>query len=290
MAERSLISVVIPHFDDLDNLAKCLALLSSQSLDKDQFEIIVADNNSRCGLAAVRQFCGTLARVIEAPIQGAAAARNAAVAVAVGHYIAFLDSDCLPDADWLEQGVKALEQHPLCGGCVRVSVADRGRITGVEAFELVFAFNNENYVTQKNFSVTANLFVRREVFDRTGEFHGGVSEDLEWCLRARDAGYAIHYAAGAVVSHPARHSWGDLVKKWRRLVRESYELNRDHRFGAVRWLVRSWIVLLSPFGHISQIFRSPHLTSFGEKLRATLVLFRIRWWRFVQNHKILLRI
>ena len=44
-----LISVIIPHYNDLTNLERCLTLLAAQTLPKSQFEVIIADNNSRCG-------------------------------------------------------------------------------------------------------------------------------------------------------------------------------------------------------------------------------------------------
>jgi cellulose synthase/poly-beta-1,6-N-acetylglucosamine synthase-like glycosyltransferase len=45
-----LISVIIPHHDDLANLERCLTFLAAQTLPQAQFEVIVADNNSRCGI------------------------------------------------------------------------------------------------------------------------------------------------------------------------------------------------------------------------------------------------
>src|SRR5207248_7276046 len=91
-----LVSVIIPHFNDTDNLERCLQLLAAQTLPANQFEVIVADNNSAGGLAAVETICGVRARVVPAPIQGAAEARNAGVAAARGQVLAFLDSDCRP--------------------------------------------------------------------------------------------------------------------------------------------------------------------------------------------------
>ena len=41
-----LVSVIIPHFNDLLGLNRCLIALESQTLASDKFEIIVADNNS----------------------------------------------------------------------------------------------------------------------------------------------------------------------------------------------------------------------------------------------------
>ena len=64
-----LVSVIIPHYNDLDNLHRCLRLLQDQTLPRDAFEIVVADNNSRYGLVELKRVCGTMARVVPASIQ-----------------------------------------------------------------------------------------------------------------------------------------------------------------------------------------------------------------------------
>ncbi|MDR3515069.1 MAG: glycosyltransferase [Azospirillaceae bacterium] len=285
--ENPLISVVIPHYNDLGNLDRCLTDLAGQTVPATRYELIVADNNSSCGLSAVQERCGNRARAIAAPIQGAGAARNAGVAVARGRFLAFTDSDCRPAPDWLAQGLAALACHDLCGGRVDVSTGDTARLTPVEAFELVFAFNNKHYVIDKGFSVTANLFVSRKTFDAVGSFRDAVSEDLDWCLRAKAQGFAIGYTAEAAVAHPARRTWNELTRKWRRLVREAYALAREQRFGRLRWFLRSWLVLVSPLAHSVTIMQSPRLHSNGNRFAALGILFRLRAWRFAESCRVM---
>lgn len=47
--QRLAVSVIMPHYNDLANLERCIAMLAAQTLPRDQFEVVVADNNSRCG-------------------------------------------------------------------------------------------------------------------------------------------------------------------------------------------------------------------------------------------------
>lgn len=281
------ISVVIPHFNDLEGLQTCLQLLESQTLDRRQFEVIVADNNSSVGIEAVQLAVGHLATVIPAPEQGAAAARNIGVAAAQADILAFIDSDCQPAADWLEQGLKAIAETEVIGGCMAVITGQPDRLRPVEAFELVFAFNNAAYIKHEGFSVTANLFVRRDSFDHVGGFRPGVSEDKDWGQRASAIGYTVCYAKNAIVKHPARQDWAELVKKWKRVIREEYQLKREHRLGRVKWLLRSWAVLVSPLAHLFVILQYQNLRR-NDKLNAIAILFRIRFYRFVEAHRVLL--
>jgi glycosyltransferase involved in cell wall biosynthesis len=98
-----LVSVIIPHYNDLANLERCLTFLAAQTLPKSQFEVIVADNNSRCGIEEVRRVCGDFARVIPAPTPVAGPARNVAVEPSRGRYLAVTDQDCRPPPNWLER-------------------------------------------------------------------------------------------------------------------------------------------------------------------------------------------
>jgi hypothetical protein len=59
---------------------------------------------------------------------------------------------------WLSAGVEALGSSDIVGGYVSV-LTDGTPLNPVEAFEKVFAFDNESYVKKKGFSGSGNLFV-----------------------------------------------------------------------------------------------------------------------------------
>jgi cellulose synthase/poly-beta-1,6-N-acetylglucosamine synthase-like glycosyltransferase len=282
-----VISVIIPHYDDLDNLTRCLALLAAQQFDAGRYEVIVADNNSRCGIAAVHARAGDRARVVAAPEQGAGAARNAAVAAARGSLLAFIDSDCLPAPDWLQRGVAALARGDIVGGAVSVFCRTPGAPNPVEAFEMVFAFRTRDYVERQHFAVTANMFVGRAIFDRVGGFSATVAEDMDWCFRARAMGYTLVYGDDVKVAHPARANWAELMRKWRRTTRETYLLGRRRRFGRITWFGRAIIVLASPLPHLVQVWRSTKIQGPVSRLGASAILFRLRFFRFVESLRLL---
>ncbi|MCW6509962.1 glycosyltransferase [Lichenifustis flavocetrariae] len=279
------ISVIIPHYDDLLNLGVCLAALRSQTMAPDRFEVIVADNNSRCDRSQLEAVCRDV-HLINAPIQGAAEARNAGVRAAKAPRLAFLDSDCRPDPAWLAAGLAALDHHALVGGRVDVSVANREAVTPAEAFEQVFAFNNERYIREEKFSVTANLFTTRAVFEDVGGFRTGVAEDYDWGRRAAAKGYVWHYAADAVVEHPARRDWQELTRKWKRLTSEGFALAAEAKGGRRRWIIRSWLMLLSLPLAALQAARSPRVAQPQDRWKALAVLIRLRWWRFIEAHRV----
>ncbi|KQT31437.1 hypothetical protein ASG29_15595 [Sphingomonas sp. Leaf412] len=280
--------MVVPHYDDLDRLDLCLASLERQTLARDRFDIVVADNASPCGEAAVRARIAGRATLVVCAQRGAGPARNAGVAASTEPLLAFIDSDCVADPAWLANGLAALEGADLIGGRVDVSVRAPGNRSGAEAFEQVFAFDNRHYVQKLGFSVTANLFTRRDVFVAVGGFRTEVAEDLDWCRRAVALGYRIAYAADAAVSHPARADWEELRRKWDRLQREAHATMRERPGGALRWLGRSLGLLPSIVAHAPRVMRSPMLDNRGERARGLAMLVRLRWWRFVDAQRRLL--
>jgi GT2 family glycosyltransferase len=282
-----LVSVIVPHLNDYDNLDACLTLLQGQSFPGDRIEVIVADNGSSRGLDAVRQIVGSRGLVIDVAERGAGPARNAGVRASRGEAIAFLDSDCRPDRRWLEEGLAELELADFAGGRVDVLVEDPRRMTAAEAFESVFAFRNERYVKNLNFTVTASMFVWRSVFDAVGGFVNGVAEDKDWCLRAGRQGYRIRFAPKSIVGHPARRTMPELKRKWRRLVLESYEGARHDR-GRARFLLRQWAALFAVAPQAFLPLASKRLGGIRNRLAAIGALAELRAYRLVIAHKAVL--
>ncbi|MGZ6050056.1 MAG: glycosyltransferase family 2 protein, partial [Phenylobacterium sp.] len=212
-AGKPRVSVVIPHYQDLDGLALCLASLERQTLAKDQFEIVVSDNLSPAGEAAVAKVIAGRARLVLCGERGAGPNRNAGVAASRGEILAFIDSDCQAEPEWLANGLAALDRFDFIGGRVKVLVDDPADMTPAEAFEAVFAFDFDTYINKKGFTGAGNLICPRALFAAVGGFSNGVSEDVEWSHRATGKGFRLGYAPLAVVGHPARRTWDELRAK-----------------------------------------------------------------------------
>ncbi len=285
----SLVSVIVPHLNDYDNLDACLRLLEAQSFPGDRTEIIVADNGSSRGLDAVRRIVGARGQVIEVAERGAGPARNAGVRASRGEAIAFIDSDCRPDKRWLEEGLAELRHADFAGGHIDVLVEDPRRMTAAEAFESVFAFQNERYVKDLRFTVTASMFVWRSVFDAVGGFKNGVPEDKDWCERAGRQSYRIRFAPRSIVGHPARRTMPELKRKWRRLTLERCEGARRNGRGPVPVLLRELAALLAVAPHAFLPLASKRLSGIRNRLMAVGVLAHIRAYRFLVAYRAVMR-
>lgn len=274
-------AVIIPHYNDVARLARCLAALAPQT--GDGTETVVVDNNSTADLSAVHLRFPAV-RFVTEPRKGAAHARNRGVRETTAPEIFFLDADCVPAPDWLAVARMAVQRSDIVGGAIDVFDETPPPRSGAEAFETVFAFDYKDYIERKGFSVTANLLTTRTVFEAVGEFIDGLSEDMEWCLRAREKGFRIALAEDLRVGHPTRSDWPALVKKFRRITDESFVLQRAKGNGPgfrLRWAIRSLAMAFSPIAHLPKIWRRSKLNGPLERWRATATLVRIRMLRAI---------
>src|SRR3546814_6731030 len=96
---------------------------------------MLADNGSPGGKQVLAALIGDRARMVIVPEKGAGPARNGGVAQARGDILAFTGCDCLPDPEWLAQGVAALERYDIVGGRMLVSIGHDGPLTSAARSE-----------------------------------------------------------------------------------------------------------------------------------------------------------
>ena len=233
---RPFVSVIVPVYNDFAGLKQCLESLEAQTYPGDRYEVIVVDNGSSTPIEPVLQPFAHV-RLERETAPGSYAARNRGLQAARGEVLAFTDADCRPAPVWLAEGVSALEANRDCGlvaGAVQVVAADPLAPTAVEQYELTYGFRQAFYVTE-GFGATANVFTRKDVIETVGGFDARLKScgDREWGMRVRDRGYRLAYADRALVLHPARRSWGDLVRKTARVSGGMFALSRMRGKGRI---------------------------------------------------------
>jgi len=161
------------------------------------------------------------ARLITEAAPGSYAARNAGLAAANGDIVGFTDSDCIPDLDWISNAIANFDAD-----------AQADRVTGpVNLFRLAgsswLAYQLDRASGFRQFenvnngvSVTANLFVRKRLFNDVGLFNADLMSggDFEWNTRATNMGYSIKFNEKVAIKHPARAKLSDVVRTFRRVV------------------------------------------------------------------------
>ncbi len=214
--EPPMVSVIVPVFNDPEGIRRCVGALLRQSYPRSRFEVIVVDNGSTDDTARVLAELGITA-VSERAERGSYAARNTGLREAVGTVVAFTDADCVPSERWIEEGVRALhtECADLVGGNVRFELS--ARATGAEIWDSITNMQVEQNIRERRVAKTANLFVRRSVFDAIGPFPGTLRSggDVAWTGSATERGYSLVFSSTAEVVHPARRLGGLMAKQFR---------------------------------------------------------------------------
>lgn len=223
-----MLSVVIITANRKDMLQRCLAGLYAQS-PAVPHELIVVDQASADGtpamLARDRQTHPEL-RVDTLPNPSANAKRNRGAALARYDLIAFLDDDAVPDPGWMCALTTAFQNpdcaivtgsvHPLTPGysqTLRIAPAPRRWNP---------CFRNKLVVWRCG--VSANMAVRRAAFERLGGFDpaigmgaplGGCGDEVDFFLRALNAGIPIDYTPAVRVRHHQSDRPEDLYRRAR---------------------------------------------------------------------------
>lgn len=180
------VSVIIPVLNGERFLAAAVASIRGQRYPS--VEVIVVDDGSTDGTAAVANALGGEVRCVSQANAGPPSARNRGLDLARGELIAFLDADDLWSQDKLELQVGRLAADPdldVVMGMTQIfrpapATADAGALgepAGPPALLL---------------SLGSALF-RREVFDRVGRFDQSqrLDDDVDWFLRALEADVRI---------------------------------------------------------------------------------------------------
>lgn len=107
------ISVVIPARNSAETIGLCIEALLAQSTARGEYEVIVVDDGSTDGTAAIAEGEGT--RVLSQPHHGPAAARNLGLREARGEIVLFTDADCIPTSTWIEEMTKPFADPDVVG-------------------------------------------------------------------------------------------------------------------------------------------------------------------------------
>jgi len=224
-------SVVIPVYNNRDGLTRTLEALERQTYPSERFEIIVVDNGSEEGCPIMRSDHPRVTWLCE-PERGSYRARNRAIRSASGEVIAFTDSDCIPQPDWIASGVRAVQAGGnvgLVAGRIEIVFRDDQHVTISELYDSLSWMPQHEAIATARFGATANLFTTRRTLTDVGCFDDRLLSggDREWGNRVFRAGLRQVYSHETVVFHPARHTLRQLIDRSLRVTVSSMVAGPD---------------------------------------------------------------
>lgn len=125
MADPPLVSVIVPAYKAEATIAAALDSIRAQG--RDDLEVIVVNDGSPDGTGRVVQAGYPEVVYIEQENAGASTARNAAIAVARGKFLAFLDADDCWAPGFLAHLLELFERYPEASAVSCNAMVRRGR-------------------------------------------------------------------------------------------------------------------------------------------------------------------
>ena len=175
-------TVAVCTYNRVKLLQLCIESIAKMNFDKDNYEVLVVDNNSQDQTTLFCKsiptlFPGLNFRYVHEPRQGVAYTRTTAAKEARGEIIAFIDDDCLADTEWLAEVVSFYDAHPDV-------ISTGGRIVPKFLTEIPAWFGKYFWglvgdydLGKKEFRMKgvrypsgANMHFRKEAFEKYGYF------------------------------------------------------------------------------------------------------------------------
>ena len=258
-----LVTVAICTYKRPDYLRQTLAGIARQDFPRDQFEVIVIDNNSPDNTAeVVAEFAGEnpAPRYVNESRQGLDYSRNRAIAEARGEFLIMADNDILMEPDWISRMIAPLTADTAgrigaLGGEVAPVFPD-GLPSWLDDAHTPQGFRSDTGPLSASQSpMGANFAFPRRVFKK----HGGFRTDLdrrvpqlfaggdgEMIRRLRRAGLEIWFVPAAKVLHQIPSSRLNL----RYTLRHGFDsarsrvIDRAARPGAKLYFLSRWVINL----------------------------------------------
>lgn len=214
--------IVIVHWKNLVDTAECLGSLCR--LDYDSYDVLVVNNGSPDFDQSVLRQVFPRCIVLESPTNlGFTGGNNLGIVDAIkrgADYILLLNPDTVVQPNLLSTLIPVMEREGAgIGGPVISFEPDRDRIWfagGIYCSRIGFSYRERPMATFAGWRNTTWLngcafLMRRSVVEQIGLLWDGLylyCDDLEFCLRAREAGFRCIQVGAALVHHKISASSG----------------------------------------------------------------------------------
>jgi glycosyltransferase involved in cell wall biosynthesis len=191
MTNEPLISVVVTAYNEEEYLPKCLEAIVNQNFPKEEYELILVDNNSTDKTAEIAKSFG--ARVIKEEKQGNTFAISRGMKSAKGQLIALTDSDTRVSPDWLLAIKEIFKDEKIVAATGTADMDTTSKLFNWLSGDVYEGFVKFNFLIGKPHITGFNLVVRRSAFEKVGgvDEKFTMSSDIDLGLRLGKIGKVV---------------------------------------------------------------------------------------------------
>lgn len=242
------VSVAVVARNAEKHIAECLDSIENLDYPKDKYEILLIDGNSTDNTVSIAKIFKRV-DILNNDKKIISTGRNLAIDKAKGKYLAFTDSDCKVDTNWLKNLIliNDLDKNTVAvGGPNLVFDSDPilARVIGhMQETFLGSGGSPQSYKIKEMSSVVSlancNVIYKKNIINsyRYNE-RINVGEDAELNYRLKKDGYHLIYTNKAVVWHHRRNKIKNFIKNMFNYGKAQAKINRIHKK-----LVRGYSIL-----------------------------------------------
>jgi len=207
------VSIVVCAYNAERTMDACLA--SMRELRYPNYEVVVVNDGST---DTTREITLRYPEVIliDQENMGLSVARNVGAAAATGEIIAYTDSDCVVDPDWLTYLVYKFRDGFVAVGGPNLPPPEDSRIPGCVAASpggpthVLLSDEVAEHIPGCNMAFRKSVMEEVHGFDAT---YRAAGDDVDFCWRLQNANYPIGFSPAAMVWHFRRNTIGAYLKQ-----------------------------------------------------------------------------
>jgi len=207
-------SLIIPSYNDAQSLKNCLESLKTLDYPKEDFEIIVVDNNSSDNTKEIAEQHPEAIYLNEEK-RGASFARNKGITHAQGNILIFLDSDTQVSEKWLRYITEPFKDEKVgaVGGAI-YPLDDKNFISQYLGVSLFMRYHRYGKMRKIKGYPSCNLAVRKELIAKGFDtvLFTTYGEDKDICYRILKKGFNIIFQPDAIIYHHHPTKFSDFFK------------------------------------------------------------------------------
>lgn len=205
------VSIIVPVYNAEDNLVSNIESVINSNFMGNKYELIYVNNSSTDTTLDILNRYRDKITILSEEKKGPAAARNRGLLNAKYEYIAFTDSDCEVDQNWIKNIVEPLKNNSV--GIVGGKILSKRPCNKIEEYgEMIHDQQSAINKYVPPYAITMNWASRISVLKELGFFNEELvrGEDSDMSRRIYQAGYKLAYNPDAVVYHQNRKTLAAL--------------------------------------------------------------------------------